>query len=101
MEHILQFGISIDDDAIKKNIEKSATDKLANQLIKDIKNALFESWGTGLTYGGKEIVRAFLNDNRDEILDRVVAEVSNTMKRSKKYREALSKILEDETDDRK
>lgn len=98
MEHILQFGISIDDEAIKKNIEKSATDKLANEIINDARDALFERWGGGFTETGKSVVREFLKDHEDEILQGAIKEVTNTLKRSKKYREALAKIVEDEND---
>lgn len=34
MEHIIQFGVTIDDDAIKKNIEKNAVDKLVADIKK-------------------------------------------------------------------
>ena len=98
MEHILQFGISIDDEAIKKNIEKSATDNLANEIIKDVRDALFERWGGGFTETGKSVVREFLKEHEDEILQGAITEVANTMKRSKKYREALAKIVEEEND---
>ena len=98
MEHILQFGISIDDEAIKKNIEKSATDKLADEMLKNIRDEFFERWGGGFTETGKSVVREFLKEHEDEILQGAITEVTNTLKRSKKYREALAKIVEDEND---
>ena len=36
MEHILQFGISIDDETIKKSVEKAATRNLAEQISSEI-----------------------------------------------------------------
>lgn len=101
MEHILQFGISIDDDAIKRNIESSATRKLADELIKDSKALFFNKWGDGFSESGREIIMKFLNDNKDEIIERASKDVASSMKRSKKYREALASIVEDDTDDRK
>lgn len=32
MEHILQFAINIDDETIKSRIEKSATDKMVDEM---------------------------------------------------------------------
>ena len=102
MEHILQFAVSIDDEGIKRNIEKSATDKISQELSKDIKKTLFDSgWGDGFSNYGEQLFRKFLDDHKDEILEKAVALVADSMKRSKKYREALAKIVEDNTDDGK
>ena len=35
MEHIVQFGISIDDDVIKKNIERNVQNQVVNIIKQD------------------------------------------------------------------
>ena len=88
MEHILQFGISIDDDAIRKQIEKSATQTLVTDLKKDVKGKMFNGWGD-MTPRLENIVRDVLNDYKEEIIKQSVEQVVDSIKRSKKYREAL------------
>ena len=40
MEHIVQFGITIDDEYIKKNIEKSAENVVAKEMAEQVRKAL-------------------------------------------------------------
>ena len=96
MEHIIQFGITIDDDAIKKNIEKNAVDKLVEDLKKEVMKELFtgSSWNRELSYKSKEIIRSTIDEYKDIIIEKVTADLVETMKRSKKYKEALAKIAE-------
>ena len=55
MEHIVQFGVTIDDEAIKKRIEESAKKQITDDISKDVKKTIINSygWGTdGLTAYG-------------------------------------------------
>jgi hypothetical protein len=96
MEHIIQFGVTIDDDAIKKNIEKNAVDKLVEDIKKEVRNEIFvgPGWNRGLSYKVQEIIKEALAEYKDEIIKDATAELVDTMKRSKKYKEALAKIVE-------
>ena len=46
MEHIVQFGIGIDDESIRKRIEETAEKQIIETLTKDVKSTIFEkdSW---------------------------------------------------------
>lgn len=95
MEHIIQFGVAIDDDAIKKNIEKQATDKLVKDLKKDIETEVLGGrWSTGLSYKVDNVVREVVMQYTDEIIKSATDQLIETMKRSKKYKEALAKVVE-------
>lgn len=96
MEHIIQFGVTIDDDAIKKNIEKNAVDKLVADIKKEVRDEIFvgSGWNKGLSYKVQEIIKDALAEYKDEIIKEATAELVETMKRSKKYKEALAKIVE-------
>ena len=96
MEHIIQFGITIDDEVIKQNIEKSARDKLVEDLKKDVMKELFtgSSWNRELSYKAKEILKSVMDECKEQIIKEATAELVETMKRSKKYKEALAKIVE-------
>lgn len=96
MEHIIQFGITIDDDAIKKNIEKNAVDKLVTDIKKEVRDEIFvgSGWNRGLSYKVQEIIKEAMAEYKDEIIKEATAEIVETLKRSKKYKEALAKIVE-------
>jgi len=98
MEHILQFGISIDDKAIKDRIEEAAVNKMADDLSKSVKNRLFrtDGWDSGkFTADAEQIIRNVMNEYKDEIISQSVNMVVDTIKHSKKYREALADIVEE------
>lgn len=94
MEHILQFGINIDDEAIKKAIEERAGKEVKEELKQSVKAHILHTWG-GFTAEANEVIKEVMNEWKDEILELAVADVTTTMKRSKKYREALANIVED------
>ena len=43
MEHIVQFAVGIDDEAIKRNIEEHAVEHIKKELKRDIANKIFKS----------------------------------------------------------
>lgn len=94
MEHIVQFGITIDDDVIKKNIEEKATNKIVGAVTQSLKDKLFNRYG-GFTYDSQEMFRQFLDKYKDEIIANAVDQVVDSIKRSKKYKEALAKVAEE------
>ena len=94
MEHIIQFGITIDDDAIKKNIEEKATNKIVGAVTQSLKDKLFNRYG-GFTYDSQEMFKQFLDKYKDEIIANAVDQVVDSIKRSKKYKEALAKVAEE------
>ena len=55
MEHIVQFGITIDDQALKDRIEHNATKQIVGTIADDIKEKLFNRYG-GATNLMKEII---------------------------------------------
>lgn len=94
MEHILQFGINIDDDAIIKAVENRVTDEAKTEIKQSVKDKLFNTWGD-LTYTTREIIKEVLDEYKEEIISRASEDVANSMKRSKKYKEALASIVEE------
>ena len=95
MEHIIQFGITIDDDAIKKNIERSAETKLVEDLKRDIRDTVFGGkWSSGLSYKVEDVIRETVTQYKDEIIKNATDQLVESMKRSKKYKEALAKVVE-------
>lgn len=94
MEHIIQFGITIDDDAIKKHIEEKATKQVTDSISQAIKDKLFSRYN-GFTYDAQEMFAELLDKYKDEIIEKATAQVVDSIKRSKKYKEALAKVAEE------
>lgn len=99
MEHILQFGISIDDEAIKKSIASKAEQEVVNRICNDMEKELFEkSYGNrinGLSYQSEQIVKDWLESHSDMIIEKTVESLCNYLKRTKAVKEAVKTVLED------
>lgn len=93
MEHIIQIGVSIDDDRIEKAVIESAQ----MELKKELRNAMFDErgWNTELTRPVQEIVKSSLAEWKEEIINLAAAQVVETIKHSKAYREKVKEITND------
>lgn len=92
MEHILQFAISIDDEAIEDRIEQAATRKVAEDIKKAVVANIFDKMG-GFQVGAERIIRDVLNEHKQEIIDKAADIVSFSIKKSKNYRNALGNVV--------
>lgn len=93
MEHILQIGVSVDDDRIEKAVIESAQ----KELKKELRNAMFKErgWDTEFAYPVQEIVKSSLAEWKEEIINLAAAQVVETIKHSKAYREKVKEITND------
>ena len=98
MEHIIQFGITIDDDAIKKNIEANALDAVVRTFTDEMKRNLPKSYYGSSNVDWKAVanncVQDFLEKNRDEIMDIAADRLVEKVMRTKAWREKYGKALE-------
>ena len=94
MEHIVQFAVSIDDRAIEDRIKKTAERQIVEAIQKKVEDELFEmSYGhrVGCADWVKRKVDNFLENNREEILNRAAAQIAEKLLRSKAGKELLRK----------
>lgn len=97
MEHIVQFAIGIDDEAIVKNVMKHAEDSIVKDLNDQIKKALFNietsyygaERNRGLQSWVEQKVDTFLEDHKDEIIKLAAERLSDKMSRNKTVKEAM------------
>lgn len=98
MEHILQFGVSIDDEAIVKSIIKNADKQIIEDLNKEVKKSFFE---TERDWYGKENIKdvqdwvkvrldAFLAEHKDDIIKIASDKLADKLSRSKYVKEAIA-----------
>lgn len=96
MEHIVQFGISIDDEIIANRIEENAEKEITDRLYKRADEVLFDSrFGqTCPTDFAVEKFDLFLENNRDKIIDSAGKYLAERLSRTKKGKEILNKFDE-------
>ena len=101
MEHIVQFAIGIDDEAINRNIIKHAEKKIMEDITHDVKCQLFASspyTASGLSREPSDYVKKkidlVLEQNKDEIIKAAAIHLADRLSRTKKCREAVDEVLE-------
>lgn len=99
MEHIVQFAIGIDDKAIQNRIEEYAYRDVLDKLAKNAVDSVFahtsaysrESMWNSLM---GEALQSFLEERKDEIIDKAATMLADRFQRTKKYREAMDAAIE-------
>ena len=99
MEHIVQFGIGIDDEAIKKSVTQHAEKAIIEQLINDVERIIFEKdvWGKTVNKNKasdfvERHIDKFLEDNRDIIIELTSKYLAEKLVRTKRAKEILENI---------
>lgn len=98
MEHIVQFAIGIDDKAIQNRIEEYAYRDVLDKLAKNAVDSVFahtnvysreNMWKTLMV----DALRSFLEERKDEIIDKAANMLADRFQRTKKYREAMGATI--------
>ena len=101
MEHIVQFAIGIDDKAIQNRIEEYAYRDVLDKLAKNAVDRVFahtnaysreNMWKTLM----EDALHSFLEERKDEIIDKAAHMLADRFQRTKKYREAMGTAIEKE-----
>lgn len=98
MEHIVQFAINIDDRTIQERIEEHAYTDVLNKLTKNAVDSVFahtsaysreNMWNSLLA----NALQSFLEERKDEIIDKAANMLADRFQRTKKYREAMGDAI--------
>ena len=96
MEHIIQFGITIDDNAIKQRVEAQALDQVVSKFTSEMKANLPKKYGdidwSRVAY---DAVSDFIDENKAEIIEEMKAALIEKVTRTKAYREAVGEVLKE------
>ena len=97
MEHIVQFAVDIDDEAIKKQVEGHAVESIKKELKRDIANKIFRSKYYSRTDAdptidplsefSAEIVKDVMATHKDEIIQRAAELLADSHKGTKPRKE--------------
>lgn len=105
MEHIVQFAIGIDDEAIRKTVKESAESQIIAAIKKDVENTMFAR--SPFSYNRddvdksnpkewvKNMVRSVIEDNKDKIIEGAISELAKNMAKTKAVKEAMAKVIEE------
>ena len=93
MEHIVQFAVSIDDNAITQYVTKNAEKEIIKDLKQQVAKRLFESrYYRGNSdperdplneWAKNEIINTFLDENKDKIISEAAKELAVKLARTK------------------
>lgn len=104
MEHIVQFGINLDDASIAEAVKRDAYKEVVKQLTDEARKALPKKCAYGcyskweVDWRGiidKEVekrVGAIIDERHDEIVEMAVKRVYDSITRRKPFREACKKM---------
>lgn len=99
MEHIVQFAIGIDDKAIQNRIEEHAYTDVLNKLAKEATDTVFvhtNAYSRDIMWKNlmEDALQRFLEERKDEIIDKAANTLADRFQRTKKYREAMGTAIE-------
>lgn len=101
MEHIVQFAVSIDDNAITKYVTENAEKEIIKDLKQDVANKIFmkdyyrqnaDPKKDRLSIFAESIVKDMFEENKEYILDKAAAILADRLARSKKGKEILDNL---------
>lgn len=94
MEHIVQFGIGIDDEAIVERIHKNAEKNITSELLNDVKKIIFEcNWNGSVSNRPSDWtesrINSFLENHKDEIIELAGKYLAEKLSRTKVGKDLL------------
>jgi hypothetical protein len=100
MEHIVQFGINLDDSSIAEAIKRDAYKDVIKQLKEEARQDLPSRYchGGGVDWKGMfresidEEVAAIVSEKQDEIVEMAVKRVYDSLTRRKSFRDACKRM---------
>lgn len=103
MEHIVQFAIGIDDEAIRNRIARSAEKQIIENIQANVEHIIFNSgWNTNRVDKNapkewvKDMVKDVIEANKDQIIEAAVVELAKNMAKTKAVKEAMAKVVEND-----
>ena len=84
MEHIVQFGVSIDDSAIQRRVEDSCVEAVKKKMM----SCFFDNYSNP-KFETEEIIKSWLDKHKDEVIQRSAEIIAEKMYKSTKVRQSI------------
>lgn len=98
MEHIIQFGVSIDDNAIINKTTELAVAELKKELKAHIIDATWRG-GSDFTPAAERVFKETIEDMKPEIVELAATKLAESLGRSPKFREKVAAAIGEQTDE--
>ena len=95
MEHIVQFGITIDDDTIRRHVEAKATDAVVKGLNQTLFRLGYNDRLMGITEDVEKVIDTFLEEHKQEIIDAAAERLADRLVRTKAVKEAVARTVKE------
>ena len=104
MEHVIQIGVSVDDEAIQNRIMESAEKQIIGEIKDDIEELIIEKHKPyysnkvemNLTERAEEIVKEWLNENSDKVIELAGKLIADKVYRSKAWKAKYGEVTADD-----
>ena len=92
MEHIVQFGVTIDDEKIRQHVEANAMQAVVDQFVAEMKENLPRRY-TNVNWSivANDAVASYIEKNKDMILEMLTDKLIEKVSRTKAYKMAVEK----------
>lgn len=84
MEHIVQFGVTIDDSAIQRRVEDSCVEAVKKKMM----SCFFDNYSNP-KLSTEEVIKHWLDDHKDEVIQRAAEVITEKMYKSTKVRQSI------------
>lgn len=91
MEHIVNFGISLDDSAIERLVVEKATEQVKRELMENISRNMpqkrYYDNAVDWPQAAADMLQGWFEENRDELMEMAATKLADKAFRSKAWRE--------------
>lgn len=96
MDHTINLELKFDDDRMIDRAMSKATEELVKQLKANIFSSKYSGWGryeVTLNKKAEEIMKDWLNENKQELYELIAQKVAASVMRSAKFRDILGEEI--------
>lgn len=90
MEHIIQFGVTIDEQKIIDHATSKASNQIFNVIEKEINKYTRGYDDTRLDQLFRDEIRKIINDRKEEIIEIAITRLAQNLARTKAVKDMLS-----------
>lgn len=96
MEHIIQFGVNIDDEAIIRQATNMASNAIVNLYRKEV-DEYSRRMRTDQIY--RDEVKALIEENKEYIIDKAIKQLVLNLSKTKVVKDAVTNVITGENND--
>lgn len=99
MEHIVQFAIGIDDEAIRQRIKETGYEQVIRNLVDRAETSIADrQWNRDGKVNWERLVESavkrFVEENKEAIINLAAEKMCEKYSRTKVYKEKMESVLE-------